>query len=553
MPDFDVVVVGSGASGGWACKRLAEAGLKVALVDAGRPQSDANFTEHKPIFKLKYREKAYHLNPRGEYQPDWTADPQREPYSTAPGMPFEWTNRARITGGRTNLWGRHSYRFSDLDFKAASHDGEGQDWPLSYADLEKYYALVEDYIGVTGMPEGLPQLPDGIFQPPMGLTCGETKLRTHTKDKLGWTVTQGRLANLTRPKHGRAPCHYCGPCYRGCMTHSYFNSAFTTVADAVASGNCTHIPNAMVYQVLMDPATRRAQGVVYVDRNTHEVQRVKGRAVVLCAQALESVRVLFNSEDNIGGGRYAGGLGNSSGVMGHYLMDHIWVGGGADGEFPEFPVRPNLNGPNRPGGLYVARFQNLLGQRREKDFLRGFGFQTWGDAPQPQFGASGFGAAYQRSLMQPQPERIQLKGFGECLPNWENYVEIDPQVEDAFGIPVLRLHMKFRDNEHAQMEAMATTAVQMMEAAGAKNVKPFVVHDRRPGLGIHEVGVCRMGTDPKKSVLNQFQQTHDVRNLFVMDGAGFPSSACQNPTLTIMALAVRSCDYLMAEMKRGTV
>jgi len=286
---FDAIVVGSGASGGWAAKRLAEAGLKVALVDNGRKQSDANFTEHMPSFQLKYRDQASELIKRTrpvqkdcyacmEYNYDWFANDLDEPYSTPKDMPFSWQGRLRITGGRTNVWGRQSYRLSDLDFKAASHDGYGEDWPLSYSDLAPYYDIVEEYVGITGISEGVYELPDGKFHPPMGLTCAETLLRNRVKEKFGRTVTLGRSANITKSINGRAPCHYCGPCERGCVTHSYFNSAFTTVADALASGNCTHIPNSMVYQVLMDSDRNRATGVLYIDRITRQPQEVRARA-----------------------------------------------------------------------------------------------------------------------------------------------------------------------------------------------------------------------------------------------------------------------------------
>lgn len=563
MPDqtktnFDVVVVGSGASGGWACKRLSEAGLKVALVDAGRPQPDTNFREHMAPFELKYRNMAREVirktRPRQtecyactEYNYDWFCNDLDEPYTTPDNMPFSWEGRMRVTGGRTNVWARQSYRLSDLDFKAASHDGYGDDWPLNYKDVAPYYDLVEEYVGITGIPEGVFELPDGKFHPPMGLTCAETLFRNRVKEKLGRTVTLGRSANITKPINGRAPCHYCGPCERGCVTHSYFNSAFTTVADALKSGNCTHIPNAMVYKVLMDAAGNRAQGVLYIDRNTREPREVQARVVILCAQSLESVRVLFNSANS----QYSNGLANSSGVLGHYLMDHLWVAGGASGEFPELSGKPSLNGPNRPDGIYVIRFQNTKNGPRNPKFLRGYGFQGKGSTGF-NLEAPGFGQAYKKAVSEPV-NTVQLSGFGECLPRWDNFVEIDPNVKDTFGIPVLSIHMKYGENEAAMIPDMADSAAEMMEATGAKNIKPFTVPDRMPGMSIHEVGIARMGNDPRKSVLNQFQQTHDVKNLFVMDGAGFTSTACQNPTLTIMALCVRSCDYLMGEMKRGNI
>ena len=285
---FDVIVVGSGASGGWAAKRLAEAGVKVALLDCGRPQSDQNFTEHMPPFELKYRDRVPEVIRRTrpiqkdcyactEFNYQWFSNDIDEPYATAPGTQFSWQGRVRMVGGRTNVWGRVSLRLSDLDLKAASFDGFGADWPLAYKDLEPYYDLVEEYVGVSGRAEGYPYLPDGKFQPEMPLSCLEAHFRDRVKAKLGWLVTPTRTANITKPLNGRAPCHYCGPCHQGCVTHSYFNSAFTTVADALASGNCTLIPNAMAYQVLMDSDRNRARGILYIDRNTREAKEIEAR------------------------------------------------------------------------------------------------------------------------------------------------------------------------------------------------------------------------------------------------------------------------------------
>jgi choline dehydrogenase-like flavoprotein len=436
----------------------------------------------------------------------------------------------------------------DFDLKAASRDGFGEDWPLSYRDLAPYYDLVEDYVGISGLAEGLEELPDSRFHPAMPFKCAELRLRERVKARLGWTVTIGRVANITRSLRGRAPCHYCGPCYWGCVTNSYFNSAFTTVADALASARCTHVPNAMVYKVLTDPDTNRATGVLYIDRVTREAREIRGRVVVLCAQALESVRILLNSK----GGRSPGGLGNSSGALGHYLMDHLWVAGGAVGEFPGLEEKPSLDGPNRPNGIYVIRFRNPARGPRTQEFLRGYGFQG-GQGTGFSFDAPGFGDSYKAAVKNPRSS-LRLAGFGECLPYYENFVELDPSGQvDAFGIPILKIHMKWGENERRMIPDMAVSAAEMMEAAGAKNIQPYAHTDRVPGYGIHELGVARMGRDPKTSVLNQFQQAHDVRNLFVMDGAGFTSGACQNPTLTIMALAVRSTDYLLGELKRGNL
>lgn len=555
---YDVLVVGSGASGGWAAKRLSEAGVKVALVDAGKPLRVTDLREHDAALALPYRGLSSEIVRRTrpiqkdcyactERNYEWFANDLEEPYTSAEGKPFSWQGRMRVTGGRTVVWGRQSYRMGDLDLKAASHDGFGVDWPLAYKDLEPYYDIVEDYVGISGLAEGLYELPDSRFHPAMPFNCAEARLRERVKSTLGWTVTIGRVANITRSLHGRAPCHYCGPCYWGCATNSYFNSAFTTVADALASGNCTHVPNAMVYKVLTD-ASNRATGLLYIDRVTREAKEIRGKTVVLSAQALESARILLNSRNE----RNPGGLGNSSGALGHYLMDHLWVAGGATAEFPGLEMKPSLDGPTRPNGIYVIRFRNTKNGPKAKDFLRGYGFQG-GQGTGFSFDAPGFGDAYKAAVRNPASS-LRLVGFGECLPYYENYCEIDPSGQvDAFGIPILKFHVSWGENERNMIPDMAVSAAEMMEAAGGRNIEPFAHQDRIPGYGIHELGVARMGHDPKSSVLNQFQQSHDVKNLFVMDGAGFTSGACQNPTLTIMALTVRSTDYLMGEMKRGNL
>jgi glucoside 3-dehydrogenase (cytochrome c) catalytic subunit len=555
---FDVVVVGSGASGGWAAKRLAEAGIKVAIVEAGRAQTKNESVEHKRPFDLPYanlsRELLRQTRPRQtdcyactEYNAHWFVNDFDEPYTTPEGKPFSWQGRLRLVGGRTNVWGRQSYRYSQQDLKGRSFDGAGEDWPISYEDLAPYYDVVERHIGVSGQAEGVGELPDGQFLPAMAMTCAETRLRERVKTAFGRTITIGRAANLTTRLNGRAACHYCGPCERGCVTRSYFNSAFTTVPDALATGNCALVTNAMVYQVVMDRDRRRATGVRYVDRVTRETREVTGRVVVLCAQALESVRILLNSTTP----RDPNGLANSSGILGRYLMDHLWVAGGASGEFPDIPDTPTLDRPHRPNGLYVVRFRNTMNGERSKRFLRGYGFQGGGDTDF-RFAAPGFGDSWKRAIHDPVVS-AGLSGFGECLPNHDNFVEIDPETTDVFGIPVLRIHMAWGGNEKAMIPDMAESAAEMLDAAGAKNIRPFMVPDRIPGFGIHEMGGARMGVDPKTSVLTQFQQTHDVPNLFVMDASGFPSGGCQNPTLTIMSLAVRSTDFLMQEMNRGNL
>ena len=550
---FDVVIVGSGASGGWAAKRLTDAGLRVAVLEAGRALTDADYTEHIPAHALPYRgrtkapfestqpvqSQSYAVR---EWNADWYVNDVEEPYVDDSDPEFVWV-RPRIVGGRMNIWGRGCLRMSDIDFKAASYDGAGVDWPITYAELKPYYDLVEAYVGVSGMQEGLAQYPDGPFQPPMGLTCNEFAVRNRVKEAFGYTITQGRTANLTRPLNGRQACHYCGPCEHGCVTHSYFSSAFTTMKDALDTGRCTLVTGAMAYQVLMDPKTRRARGVLYIDRATRQPKEIFGRAVALCAQTLESVRMLFNSATS----QDPAGLANSSGMLGKYLMTHF-AGAGASGELPDLVEQPSMGKPNRPCGLVTPRFRNLPGGPASAGFLRGYAFSTSVGAG-INLAAPGFGDAYKQAVRQPRPATLSFAGFGECLPYADNTCTVDRNVVDAFGIPVVRLHLTPRENERALQRDMATHAAEILDRIGATRIRQtFGMRGQA-----HEVGAARMGTDPKSSVLTPFLQTHDVRNLFVMDGSSFPSSAWQNPTLTIMALAVRSTDFLLEQLRTGDV
>lgn len=546
---FDVVIVGSGASGGWAAKRLTEAGLRVAVLEAGRALSDADYKEHVSAYQLPYRgrtkaplESAQPIQSKSyavdEWNADWYVNDNEEPYVDESDPQFVWV-RPRLVGGRLNIWGRGCLRMSDIDFKAASHDGIGVDWPITYADLLPYYDLVESYVGVSGMKEGLPQYPDGPFQPPIGLTCQEMTVRTRVKDAFGYTVTQGRTANLTRAINGRQPCHYCGPCEHGCVTHSYFNAAFTTMADALKTGRCTLVTGAMAYKVLMDPDTHRARGVLYIDRTTRQPREVFGRAVALCAQSLESTRMLFNSATR----QAPNGLANSSGLLGKYLMTHF-AGAGAAGELPDVTDEPSMGRASRPCGLLTPRYRNLPGGPKTDGFARGYALSTYVGVGF-DFSAPGIGEAYKSAIKQRRPVTVTFSGFGECLPYADNTCTVDPDTRDAFGIPVVRIRLTPRQNELAMHRDMATHAAEILERIGARNIRQ--THGLRGQA--HEVGTARMGTDPKTSVLTPFLQTHDVANLFVMDGSGFPSSAWQNPTLTIMALAVRSTDYLLEQLR----
>ena len=551
---YDAIVVGSGATGGWAAKQLSEAGLKVALLEAGRAVSAREFTEHVPSFQLKYRNHSPEVMRTRpiqrqcyacmEYNYEWFVNDLENPYSTPPDKPFTW-QRLRILGGRSLVWGRQSYRLSDVDFKAASRDGYDVDWPFSYADLAPCYDLVERYVGITGAAEGNEMLPDGQFLPPMKMSCGEIRLRESIKKKFGRTLTIGRAAILTQLHNGRAPCHYCGPCERGCVTYSYFSSPFTTVKDALKTGKCTLITDAIVSHVEMDTNANKARGVSFVHRTTKETKQVRGRSVILCAQALESTRILLNSSTR----EYPKGLGNSSGLLGHYLMDHV-VGGGASGTFQDLKILPNANPPHRPNGIYVVRYRNTPAEGKHPYFIRGYGFQG-GSAPEFNMGAPGIGADYKKAVKLGTYD-VSLGAFGESLANFDNYCEIDPKLTDAWGIPALRISMAHGKNEAALMRDAGITAAEMLEAAGANNIR-LTTGVEMPGMAIHEVGTARMGNDPKKSVLNRFCQSHDVSNLLVTDGSCFVSSACQNPTLTMMAITVRACDHLVERFRRNEV
>jgi len=551
---YDVIVVGSGATGGWAAKRLSEAGLKVALLEAGRQVSPKEFTEHMPAYKLKYRDHSPEIERTRpvqkqcyacmEYNYEWFVNDLENPYSTPADRPFSW-QRLRIVGGRSLVWGRQSYRLSDTDFKAASFDGYGDDWPFSYADLAPYYDIVELYVGITGAAEKNDMLPDGQFLPPMQMTCGEVRMRERVKAKFGRTLTIGRAAIVTQTHNGRAACHYCGPCERGCSTFSYFSSPFTTVKDAVKSRNCTLITNAVVSHIDMDGEANKARGVTYVDRLTKETKEARGKAVILCAQALESTRILLNSSTR----EYPKGLANSSGVLGHYLMDHV-AGGGASGDFDDFNILPSANPPHRPNGIYLVRFRNTPTSGKHPHFIRGYGFQG-GSAPEFNMEASGIGAEYKKAVKQGR-YGVSLGAFGESLASWDNYCEIDQNLKDAWGIPALRISMAHGKNEAAMMRDAGVTAAEMLEAAGARNIRIQTSYGI-PGMAVHEVGTARMGNDPKKFVLNAFNQAHDVKNLFVTDGSCYASSACQNPTLTMMAITVRACDHLIDRFRRSAV
>lgn len=553
---FDAIIIGSGANGGWAAMELTQAGMEVCMLEAGRrldPEKD--YTEHTPPWDLKFRNKSAHAGlferrpvqstslECDEYNQHFFVDDIENPYTTAEKKPFVWI-RGRHVGGRTIMWGRQSYRYSDLDFKAASHDGYGDDWPISYADLEPYYDKVEKFIGVSGSKEGLPQLPDGHFLPPMGMDCSEKMLKTKV-DAMGRRLTIGRTAILTRNHQGRPACHYCGPCGRGCRTGSFFSTPSATLPAAEATGKLTLRTNAVVRHITTDDKGL-ASGVFFYDSITKQSEELKAKIIILAASTIESTRILFNSKND----QYPNGLGNSSGVLGHYLMDHI-MGPGATGVFPTL-ARRRREDAERPNGIYIPRFRNV--RDKQGSFIRGYGYQGGANVTVAEQAVTmpGFGADFKKRVKEETQTSVILAGFGEMLPNFENKVTLDDSVRDAWDIPAARIECRTGDNERAMAKDMMEQAKEMLTAAGAE-ITGSMTFFPPPGFAIHECGTARMGADPKTSFLNSFNQSHDVKNLFVCDGSAFVSIANQNPTLTMMSLTSRACEYLVEEHRRGNL
>ncbi len=557
-PEYDAIVVGSGMTGGWAAKELTELGLRTLVLDAGRPTNPRqDFKEHTPPWDIPFRglgdrraiatRQAMQRNSVSfdELSHQFWVDDVDNPYSTPPDKAFHWF-RARQVGGKSIIWGRQVYRLSDLDFEANLRDGIAVDWPIRYRDIASWYDHVERFIGVSGQTEGLAHLPDGPFLPPMAMNCVEQHVRDRMAARFGREriLTIGRAAVLTERHNGRAACHYCGPCHRGCITRSYFSSVNATLPAAETTGRMTLLPYSIVRSLVTDDATNRVSGVRVVNAETREEREYTARVVFLCASALESARILLNSATP----RYPTGLANSSDQVGRNIMDHIkW--GGATGTFEDWRDR-TVSGA-RPNGIYVPRFRNLT--TKHPDFIRGYGFQGggsragWGTAAR----APGIGLAFKERLTQLGPWTMNFGGFGETLPRPENRATLHPTLVDAWGIPTLHIECTWSDNELAMYRDMNVAASELLEAAGATDIRPDTRGPSTPGNTNHEMGSARMGRDPKTSVLNGWNQAWDVPNLFITDGACMTSSANQNPSLTYMALTARACHYAVEALKRG--
>ena len=549
---YDAIVVGSGISGGWAAKELSEKGLKVLLLERGKPvEHPAYPTAMKDPWEIGYGGslsqedrarspiQSRHYSYRGDSKHFYVNDLEN-PYTET--KRFDWI-RGDIVGGRSLLWARASYRWSDLDFEANAKDGHGVDWPIRYKDLAPWYDYVESFIGVSGNADGVPHLPDGKFLPPMEMNCVERNFKEITEKKFpDRKVIIGRVANLTQPVKGRGQCQLRNLCHRGCPYGAYFSTNASTLPAAFATGNLTLRPNSIVNRVLFDEQKQKAAGVEIIDSETNEVIEFYSKIIFLNAATLGTAFILLNSTSN----RFPNGLGNDSDQVGRNLMDHHKQAG-ANAEVEGFDDHYYYG--RRPIGIYIPRFQNLTQNR--SDYIRGFGLQ--GGAGRSGWGSKvmsmDMGEALKKSVQQPGNWNIGLGGFGECLPYFENRVTLNTNVKDKWGRNTLSVDCEFKENEKAMQQDMAAASAEMLEAAGYKNVKPYV-NTSFPGNANHEMGIARMGRDPKTSVLNAFNQMHAVKNVFITDGSCMTSSACQNPSLTYMAITARACDYAVQELKR---
>ena len=553
---YDAIVVGSGISGGWAAKELTEQGLKVLMLERGRNvEHITGYTNAlKEPWNLPHRgknSKAVHSHHENlghgflsEPSADFFVDELDCPYTQV--KPFDWYRGYQV-GGRSLTWGRQSYRWSDFDYEANAREGVAIDWPIRYADIAPWYDHVESFAGISGSLEGLPQLPDGKFLPPMDLNCVEaevaSRLRKHYNDARRLII--GRVANLTAPHPGRVNCQYRNKCWLGCPFGAYFSTQSATLPAAVKTGNLTLRPYSIVTQILYDKDQKKATGVEILDAETRQTYTFNSKIVFLCASALNSAWVLMNSATPV----WPGGLGSSSGELGHNVMDHQYRAG-ADGTVEGFDDRTIFG--RRPNGFYIPRFRNLFGDKR--DYLRGFGYQ--GSASRQGWERDvaelGIGAEMKEALSEPGPWTIGMGGFGEILPNHANRITLDPIRKDKWGLPILAMDCAMGTNEHNMRRDMLNDAAEMLEASGVKNVKTKD-SGYSFGQGIHEMGTARMGRDPKTSVLNAHNQVWDAMNVFVTDGACMTSASCVNPSLTYMALTARATHYAVGELKKGNL
>jgi choline dehydrogenase-like flavoprotein len=552
---FDAIVVGSGISGGWAAKELTEKGLKVLLLERGRniehvkDYVNANkntwefphrggrtqqMIEDYPVLKRDY--------PLNETNLDFWVKDKECPYTEV--KRFDWF-RGYHVGGRSLMWGRQTYRWSEFDFEANAKDGIAVDWPIRYKDIAPWYDYAEKFAGISGSKDGLRELPDGQFMPAMEMNCVEKDVAARIKDKMKRHMIIGRVANITVPHHDRTNCQYRNKCWLGCPYGAYFSTQSATLPAAMKTGNLTLRPFSIVTELIYDKDSKKAKGVRVLDAETNKTYDYFSKIVFVNASSMNSTWVLMNTATDI----WPGGLGSSSGELGHNLMDHhfrVGAGGRVEGYEDKYYYG------RRPNGIYVVRYRNLYDDKR--DYIRGFGYQ--GSASRSGWGREiaelNIGGEFKDALTEPGPWSMGMTAFGEMLPYHENKISLDKTKKDKWGLPVLAIDCEIKDNERKMRKDMAQDAVEMLEAAGIKDVHPYD-NDYFPGMGIHEMGTARMGKDPKTSVLNEWNQVWDAKNVFVTDGACMTSASCVNPSLTYMALTARACDYAVKELKKMNV
>lgn len=564
---FDAIVVGSGISGGWAAMELCRKGLKTLVLERGREVK--HVVDYKTAMTepwemhnggetpLKEKEEHYKVQNRTGYtvqegHKHFFVKDSEHPYEEI--SRFDWI-RGYHEGGRSLMWGRQVYRWSDLDFEANLRDGVGVDWPIRYKDIAPWYSYVEKFIGVSGEKLNLPYLPDGEFMPPMELNCVERHVRESIEGKFddGRLLTIGRTAHITGElEHDLTPhrgkCQFRNRCMRGCPYGAYFSSNSSTLYVARETGNMTFRPHSIGHSVIYDEATGKAKGVRIIDAQTKETQEYFAKIIFLNASAIASAAILLNSKSD----RFPNGMGNDSGELGHNIMDHHFHVG-ATGRYEGFADQYYEG--RRANGIYIPRYRNLPGQAK-RDYIRGFGYQGGGgrSGAGRGKGMEGVGADFKESLRQPGDWSMNLLGFGECLPYHENYMTLSDTDTDPFGMPIIKIDALFRENEEIMRDDMKNDAIEILEVSGFKDIQGYDNRDNfSVGLGIHEMGTARMGRDPKTSVLNGNNQLHAVPNVFVTDGACMTSAGCQNPSITYMALTARAVDFAVSELKKGNL
>ncbi|PQA56342.1 GMC oxidoreductase [Siphonobacter curvatus] len=555
---YDAIVVGSGISGGWAAKELTEKGLKTLVLERGRKFEHVTDYENalKKPWELTHRgritneERASHPflsrdYPYGEANKTYWFNDSDAPYSEL--KRFDWY-RPNIVGGKSIMWGRQSYRLSDLDFEANLKEGIGTDWPVRYAEIAPWYSYVEKFVGVSGSKDGLAQLPDGEFLPPMQMNCAEQAVKKGIEGKFpNRVMTIGRVANLTQAgpaqqKVGRGPCQYRNLCSLGCPYGGYFSSPSATIPAAMATKRLTIRPNSIASEIIYDPAAKKAKGVRIVDSETNEVMEFFAKVIFVCGGAIGTTALLLNSTSD----RFPNGFGNDSGQLGHNLMDHHFRTG-ASGIVEGLDDKYYFG--RRANGIYIPRYRNIGNDKR--DYVRGFGYQGGGSRQgwNGLVAEMGFGAELKEKATKPGPWSMNLGGFGETLPAYENRMFLDKTKKDKWGLPTVVFDADLRENEKKMRKDMMNDAAEMLEAAGVKNIRTFD-NGSYLGMAIHEMGTARMGRDPKTSVLNGNNQVWDAKNVFVTDGAFMASAGCQNPSLTYMAFTARAVDFAVKELKK---